>query len=162
MRENARRNSQLPSLQGKWKTRILSQLQHGPTRLSQLRRMFPEASKKMLTQHLRKLDGNGLVVRIDLSGRLRRVASRLLPGWPSAPGLRSRRWEPLRRARAKPSTACLRFRALMRTGCREGRVLFAFYLGTGFAASCAPFQNMKKGRTGIRPFRRRKHSDYYR
>jgi DNA-binding HxlR family transcriptional regulator len=60
-------------IQGKWKTRILSRLQHGPTRLSQLRRMFPEASKKMLTQHLRELERDGLVVRIDLSGRLRRV-----------------------------------------------------------------------------------------
>ena len=34
---------------------------------------FPEASKKMLTQHLRELERDGLVVRIDLSGRLRRV-----------------------------------------------------------------------------------------
>lgn len=53
--------------------RILSQLQHGPARLSELRRIFPEASKKMLTQHLRELEKNGLVVRTDLSGRLRHV-----------------------------------------------------------------------------------------
>jgi DNA-binding HxlR family transcriptional regulator len=60
-------------IQGKWKTRILSRLQHGPVRLSALRRMFPEASKKMLTQHLREMEKDGLVVRKDLSGRLRHV-----------------------------------------------------------------------------------------
>ncbi|WP_131996806.1 winged helix-turn-helix transcriptional regulator [Acidipila rosea] len=60
-------------IQGKWKMRILSRLQHGPARLSELRRMFPEASKKMLTQHLRELEKDGLVVRTDLSGRLPHV-----------------------------------------------------------------------------------------
>jgi len=60
-------------IHGKWKTRILSRLQHGPVRLSELRRMFPEASKKMLTQHLREMERDGLVVRNDLSGRLRHV-----------------------------------------------------------------------------------------
>ena len=60
-------------IHGKWKTRILSQLQHGPARLSELRRMFPEASKKMLTQHLRELEKDGLVIRTDMSGRVRHV-----------------------------------------------------------------------------------------
>ena len=60
-------------IQGKWKIRILSRLQTGPARLSQLRRMFPEASKKMLTQHLREMERDGLIVRTDLSGRLRHV-----------------------------------------------------------------------------------------
>jgi DNA-binding HxlR family transcriptional regulator len=60
-------------IQGKWKTWILSRLQHGPVRLSELRRMFPEASKKMLTQHLREMEKDGLVVRKDLSGKLRHV-----------------------------------------------------------------------------------------
>jgi DNA-binding HxlR family transcriptional regulator len=35
--------------------------------------MFPEASKKMLTQHLREMEKDGLVIRKDLSGRLRHV-----------------------------------------------------------------------------------------
>jgi DNA-binding HxlR family transcriptional regulator len=56
-------------IHGKWKTRILSRLQHGPVRLGELRRMFPEASKKMLTQHLREMERDGLVIRKDLSGR---------------------------------------------------------------------------------------------
>jgi DNA-binding HxlR family transcriptional regulator len=60
-------------IQGKWKIRILSSLQKGPARLSQLRRMFPEASKKMLTQHLREMERDGLIVRKDLSGKLRHV-----------------------------------------------------------------------------------------
>jgi DNA-binding HxlR family transcriptional regulator len=60
-------------IHGKWKTRILSRLQHGPVRLGELRRMFPEASKKMLTQHLREMEQDGLVVRIDLSGRSKHV-----------------------------------------------------------------------------------------
>ena len=60
-------------IQGKWKTRILSQFQHGPVRLSELRRMLPGASKKVLAQHLREMEKHGLVVRKDLSGRLRHV-----------------------------------------------------------------------------------------
>ena len=60
-------------LQGKWKLRILPQLQHGPLRLSQLRKLFPEASKKMLTQHLREMEEDGIVVRSDLGARRRLV-----------------------------------------------------------------------------------------
>ena len=60
-------------LQGKWKLRILTQLKHGPIRLSQLRKMFPDASKKMLTLHLRELEQDGIVVRSDLSSRRRHV-----------------------------------------------------------------------------------------
>ena len=60
-------------IQGKWKMRILSQLQHGPIRLSQLRKKFPDASKKMLTQHLREMEEDGLIIRTDLSARLRHV-----------------------------------------------------------------------------------------
>jgi DNA-binding HxlR family transcriptional regulator len=71
--EQVRLDFAINLIQGKWKTRILSRLQHGPTRLSELRRMFPEASKKMLTQHLREMEKDGLVVRKDLSGRSRHV-----------------------------------------------------------------------------------------
>src|SRR5450631_2589853 len=60
-------------IHGKWKTGILSELQRGPSRLSQLLKKFPTASKKMLTQHLRELERDGLVVRTDLSGKLRHV-----------------------------------------------------------------------------------------
>jgi DNA-binding HxlR family transcriptional regulator len=60
-------------IQGKWKIGILSSLQRGPARLSQLRRMFPLASKKMLTQHLREMERDRLIIRTDLSGRIRHV-----------------------------------------------------------------------------------------
>ena len=60
-------------IQGKWKIIILSRLGRGPLRLSQLRRMIPGASKKMLTQHLREMEEDGLVVRSDLSAKLRHV-----------------------------------------------------------------------------------------
>jgi DNA-binding HxlR family transcriptional regulator len=60
-------------IQGKWKVGILSRLRVGPARLSQLRRTFPLASKKMLTQHLRELERDGLIARRDLSGRVRHV-----------------------------------------------------------------------------------------
>jgi DNA-binding HxlR family transcriptional regulator len=60
-------------IQGKWKIGILSTLQSGPARLSQLCRRFPEATKKMLTQHLREMERDGLIVRTDLSGRIKHV-----------------------------------------------------------------------------------------
>ena len=63
----------LTLLQGKWKIEIMSRLQHGPVRLSQLHRMFPAASKKVLTQRLREMEKDGLVVRTDLSTKLLRV-----------------------------------------------------------------------------------------
>ncbi|MHB8388759.1 MAG: winged helix-turn-helix transcriptional regulator [Acidobacteriaceae bacterium] len=60
-------------LQGKWKIGILCRLQEGPTRLGDLRRLFPQASKKMLTQHLRQMERDGLIVRTDLSGKIHHV-----------------------------------------------------------------------------------------
>ena len=60
-------------IHGKWKTRILSRLRHGPVRLGELRRMLPQASKKMLAQHLREMERDGLVVRKNLSGRVLHV-----------------------------------------------------------------------------------------
>jgi DNA-binding HxlR family transcriptional regulator len=60
-------------IQGKWKLAILFRLEKGPARLSQLRRLFPEASKKVLVQQLREMARDGLVLRTDLSHRLRHV-----------------------------------------------------------------------------------------
>lgn len=65
--------SALNLIQGKWKTRIISRLQHGPARLSELSRLFPRASRKMLAQHLREMERDGLVVRRNLSGRVLHV-----------------------------------------------------------------------------------------
>lgn len=53
--------------QGKWRIQILSTMRSGPIRLGQLARLLPGASKKMLTQNLRKLEADGIVVRKDMS-----------------------------------------------------------------------------------------------
>jgi DNA-binding HxlR family transcriptional regulator len=53
--------------QGKWKAQILCAMRSGPIRLGQLARIVPGASKKMLTQNLRKLEADGIVVRKDLT-----------------------------------------------------------------------------------------------
>jgi DNA-binding HxlR family transcriptional regulator len=60
-------------IHGKWKTRILCRLKNGPVRLGELRRTFPQASKKMLAQNLREMERDGLVIRKDLSNRVLHV-----------------------------------------------------------------------------------------
>lgn len=51
-------------MSGKWKPLILWYLYHGGTkRFSELRRHVPQATEKMLTQHLRELESDGLVTR---------------------------------------------------------------------------------------------------
>lgn len=60
-------------VRGKWKIGILCRLQEGPARLGDLRRLFPNASKKMLTQHLRQMERDRLIVRTDLSGKVPHV-----------------------------------------------------------------------------------------
>ncbi|MEG9435148.1 winged helix-turn-helix transcriptional regulator [Edaphobacter sp. HDX4] len=47
-------------IHGKWKTRILLRFRHGPVRLGELSRILPLASKKMLAQHLREMERDGL------------------------------------------------------------------------------------------------------
>ncbi len=42
-------------------------MRSGPVRLGQLARIVPGASKKMLTQNLRQLEADGIVVRKDMS-----------------------------------------------------------------------------------------------
>jgi DNA-binding HxlR family transcriptional regulator len=60
-------------LQGKWKIQILCLMREGPVRLGQLGRLIPSASKKVLTENLRKLESAGLVIRTDMSGQIRHV-----------------------------------------------------------------------------------------
>ena len=57
-------------IQGKWAFRILSQLQHGPTHLSQLQSTLPTGSRKKLTQYLRDLERTSLIVAVHRSGRM--------------------------------------------------------------------------------------------
>lgn len=53
--------------QSKWRVQILCAMRSGPVRLGQLARLIPGASKKMLTQNLRQLEADGIVVRKDMS-----------------------------------------------------------------------------------------------
>ncbi|MFC9941746.1 winged helix-turn-helix transcriptional regulator [Streptomyces pratensis] len=54
----------LDVLSGKWKGLILWELEsHGVRRFAELRRGLPGVSEKMLTQHLREMEQDGLVIR---------------------------------------------------------------------------------------------------
>lgn len=51
-------------LSGKWKGLILWELEaHGIRRFAELRRGLPGVSEKMLTQHLREMEADGLIHR---------------------------------------------------------------------------------------------------
>ncbi|MBB6690261.1 helix-turn-helix transcriptional regulator [Cohnella xylanilytica] len=48
---------------GKWKTLILCHLTYGPKRTSELKKLIPEITQKMLTQQLRELEEDGVILR---------------------------------------------------------------------------------------------------
>ncbi len=65
-------------IQGRWKLPILFRLFGDPTmRSSQLIRDMPGISQKMLTQHLRELEADRLIERIDFDEKPLRVEYRL-------------------------------------------------------------------------------------
>jgi DNA-binding HxlR family transcriptional regulator len=65
-------------IQGRWKLPILFRLFADPTmRSSQLMRDIPGISQKMLTQHLRELEKDRLVERIDFEEKPLRVEYQL-------------------------------------------------------------------------------------
>jgi DNA-binding HxlR family transcriptional regulator len=66
-------SSAIELLQGKWRIQILCAMRSGPVRLGQLGRVIPLASRKALTENLRKLESSGLISRTDLGGRIRHV-----------------------------------------------------------------------------------------
>lgn len=49
---------------GKWKCVILCHLTHGGKRTSELKRLIPDITQKMLTQQLRELEEDGVINRI--------------------------------------------------------------------------------------------------
>lgn len=53
----------LRAISGRWKAVILYHLFDGPRRLSQLRRIMPGITQKVLVQQLRELEEHGLVLR---------------------------------------------------------------------------------------------------
>ncbi|NQF17547.1 MULTISPECIES: helix-turn-helix domain-containing protein [Brevibacillus] len=54
----------LEVLGGKWKCVILCHLTHGKKRTSELKRLMPAITQKMLTQQLRELESDGIINRI--------------------------------------------------------------------------------------------------
>lgn len=79
---------------GKWKPLILFYLEGGTHRFSQLQRLIPGSTKKMLTKHLRELERDGIVhrkvyaqvpPRVEYSltrhGQSLRPILRLMSGW---------------------------------------------------------------------------------
>jgi DNA-binding HxlR family transcriptional regulator len=53
----------LQVLSGKWKAGILFHLLPGTRRFGELQRLMPEATRQMLTAHLRELEEDGLIHR---------------------------------------------------------------------------------------------------
>jgi DNA-binding HxlR family transcriptional regulator len=53
----------LSIIAGRWKVNILYYLLEAPRRLSELRRLMPKSSQKVLVQQLRELEVQGIVAR---------------------------------------------------------------------------------------------------
>ena len=53
----------LEKIGGRWKPHILYNLRNGTLRYGQLRKLIPVITEKMLVQHLRELEADGLVIR---------------------------------------------------------------------------------------------------
>jgi DNA-binding HxlR family transcriptional regulator len=58
---------------GKWKTRILWHLSHKNYRYGELKKLVPEITKKMLSQALRELENDGLILRTEYDEKVLRV-----------------------------------------------------------------------------------------
>ena len=57
-------------LAGKWKPSIVHFLKDGPVRFTELNRMIPKASRKVLAAQLRELEDDGLVERTPLEDEI--------------------------------------------------------------------------------------------
>lgn len=55
----------LSVLGGKWKILILWHLRDGAKRFSELKRLIPDVSEKVLTQQLRELEADSIVLRVS-------------------------------------------------------------------------------------------------
>lgn len=64
---------------GKWTGSIIYHLKDGPVRFNDLARMLGGASKKMVDQRLKELEGNGMVERRVISDRPIAVTYELTP-----------------------------------------------------------------------------------
>ena len=69
----------LAAIGGKWSMICLYWLAAGERRFGELRRLMPEISQKVLTQTLRDLEREGLVVRTDHPGKIAHVVYAISP-----------------------------------------------------------------------------------
>lgn len=53
----------LSAIGGKWKALILYHVKARPRRFNELRKLIPRVTQRMLTQHLRELEADGIVLR---------------------------------------------------------------------------------------------------
>lgn len=80
----------LKILGGKWKILILWHLRHKPKRFSELKRLVPEITEKMLVQQLRELEKDGIVLRVVHSDRPPKVEYSFTDyGWSLVPVLQA-------------------------------------------------------------------------
>jgi DNA-binding HxlR family transcriptional regulator len=56
-------NATIAIIAGKWKPTILCELRDGPKRFSDLKRVIPAISEKVLAAHLRALEADGIISR---------------------------------------------------------------------------------------------------
>ena len=63
----------LDVISGKWKPVILYHLMKGKKRFSELQKLMPDTAQKILTQQLRELEQDGVVVRRVIPGGRPRV-----------------------------------------------------------------------------------------
>lgn len=66
-------------LGGKWTAVVLAHVKEAPRRFSELRRLIPDVSEKMLTQRLRSLEVDGLLKRTVVSNTPPHVVYDLTP-----------------------------------------------------------------------------------
>lgn len=53
----------LSAIGGKWKALILFHVRSRPRRFNELRKLIPRVTQRMLTQHLRELETDGILLR---------------------------------------------------------------------------------------------------
>src|SRR5215831_12598211 len=66
-------------IEGKWKPIIVNALKQGSLRFGELRREAPEATRKVLTEQLRELQGDHIITRKSFGRRWERVEYSLTP-----------------------------------------------------------------------------------
>jgi DNA-binding HxlR family transcriptional regulator len=64
---------------GRWKSAIIYHLRKEPVRFNELQRQIPFISQRMLTYQLRRLETDGLVLRVDHQEKQPRVVYSLTP-----------------------------------------------------------------------------------